>query len=254
MTMNHTGYAPDVIELEVTLGAFATDALQGRYDAVNEWARSVPIDMRAGVPVVRLPALARPESGDIGAELRAKGYADVPREQLPTKLRPLLRPSDKSSLADRIERVIDPEGCNYGPPTMPDGVPGIIVNLKASEWRQVIAALRGSIPSAGVRSESGETFLGENDYREALLHFLGLRAAAPGFVHDFSLACGIADAMLDGKKSASAPIDGYAVVTSDGAYVGIWRERDLAEKIVNRSPSAKGETIVPMRRAEAPDG
>ena len=45
-----------------------------------------------------------------------------------------------TDLADRIERAIDPEHCNYGPAH--DSVPGIIVNLKASEWRQVIRALR----------------------------------------------------------------------------------------------------------------
>lgn len=40
--------------------------------------------------------------------------------------------------------------------------------------------------------------------------------------------------------------DGFAVVTTDGAFVGIWRARDLAEKILNRSPAVKGERIEPM--------
>ena len=45
-----------------------------------------------------------------------------------------------SDLAGRIERAIDPVHCNYGPSL--DSVPCVIVNLKASEWRQVINALR----------------------------------------------------------------------------------------------------------------
>jgi hypothetical protein len=40
--------------------------------------------------------------------------------------------------------------------------------------------------------------------------------------------------------------DGFAVVAADGAFVGIWRDRDSAERIVNRSPSAKGERVRPM--------
>jgi hypothetical protein len=36
------------------------------------------------------------------------------------------------------------------------------------------------------------------------------------------------------------------VLTADGAFVGIWRERAIAERIVNRSPSVKGERIAPM--------
>jgi len=44
-----------------------------------------------------------------------------------------------------------------------------------------------------------------------------------------------------------APIpDGYAVVTADGAFVGIWRHRDSAEKIANRIPMSRGERIKPM--------
>jgi hypothetical protein len=43
---------------------------------------------------------------------------------------------------------------------------------------------------------------------------------------------------------------GYAVVTKEGAFVGIWRGRDTAESIVNRSQgSAAGERIVPMFEA-----
>jgi hypothetical protein len=40
--------------------------------------------------------------------------------------------------------------------------------------------------------------------------------------------------------------DGFAVVTADGAFTGIWRDRESAEKILNRSPSAKSERIRPM--------
>ena len=62
------------------------------------------------------------------------------------------------TLADRIERAIDPEHCNYGP-DRGDGVPCIIVNLKASEWRAVIKALRGDVPqyvSVGMVKGNGE--------------------------------------------------------------------------------------------------
>lgn len=38
--------------------------------------------------------------------------------------------------------------------------------------------------------------------------------------------------------------DGFAVVhEKDGYFVGCWRDREVAEKIVARSPSAKGEVI-----------
>lgn len=37
--------------------------------------------------------------------------------------------------------------------------------------------------------------------------------------------------------------DGYAVVTEDGAFVGIWRDRDIAEKVVNRGRHSKSERI-----------
>jgi predicted HAD superfamily Cof-like phosphohydrolase len=40
--------------------------------------------------------------------------------------------------------------------------------------------------------------------------------------------------------------DGYAVVTADGMFVGIWKDEESAKLIVNRSPTAKGERIVPM--------
>lgn len=36
---------------------------------------------------------------------------------------------------------------------------------------------------------------------------------------------------------------GYAVLTADDHFVGIWVERATAAKILNRSPSAKGERI-----------
>jgi hypothetical protein len=38
--------------------------------------------------------------------------------------------------------------------------------------------------------------------------------------------------------------NGFAVLTADGHFVGIWLSRETAEKVVNRSPSAKGERIV----------
>ncbi len=57
-------------------------------------------------------------------------------------------------LADRIEAAIDPRNCNYGPSH--DGLPGVIVNFRASEWRGVIRALR-SVPSTS----------GSNDARDA---------------------------------------------------------------------------------------
>jgi hypothetical protein len=37
--------------------------------------------------------------------------------------------------------------------------------------------------------------------------------------------------------------DGYAVVQTDGNFVGAWKSKDLADKIVNRSPSVKGEAV-----------
>lgn len=40
--------------------------------------------------------------------------------------------------------------------------------------------------------------------------------------------------------------DGYAVVMPDGNFVGIWRERDIAEKIANRGRMSKDERIVPV--------
>lgn len=40
--------------------------------------------------------------------------------------------------------------------------------------------------------------------------------------------------------------DGWAVVASDGHFVGIWQARDIADKVVNRSPSVKGERVVGM--------
>lgn len=48
---------------------------------------------------------------------------------------------------------------------------------------------------------------------------------------------------------AATDADGYAVKQSDGHYVGVWKHRDLAEKIVNRSPSIKGEVIVEIYEA-----
>lgn len=37
---------------------------------------------------------------------------------------------------------------------------------------------------------------------------------------------------------------GYAVVTADNHFVGIYRNRESAEKVLARSPTAKGERIV----------
>jgi hypothetical protein len=52
--------------------------------------------------------------------------------------------ADAKLLADRIEKAIDPQDCNYAPGGE-HGVPRIIVNLLASEWRTVIKALRGDL-------------------------------------------------------------------------------------------------------------
>jgi hypothetical protein len=40
--------------------------------------------------------------------------------------------------------------------------------------------------------------------------------------------------------------DGFAVVTAEGAFVGIWRQIESAQKILGRSPMAKGEMVRPM--------
>jgi hypothetical protein len=37
---------------------------------------------------------------------------------------------------------------------------------------------------------------------------------------------------------------GYAVLTADGYFVGIWRDRSVAQRVLDRSPMAKGESIV----------
>jgi hypothetical protein len=37
--------------------------------------------------------------------------------------------------------------------------------------------------------------------------------------------------------------DGWAVVAGDGHFVGIWQAREIADKVVNRSPSVKGERV-----------
>jgi hypothetical protein len=46
--------------------------------------------------------------------------------------------------------------------------------------------------------------------------------------------------------------DGYAVVQADGHFVGIWRAKDVADKVVNRSPSIKGESVRPMQFLDRP--
>lgn len=38
--------------------------------------------------------------------------------------------------------------------------------------------------------------------------------------------------------------DGYAVLQTDGAFVGAWRDRASAELVLNRSQAAKGERLV----------
>lgn len=40
--------------------------------------------------------------------------------------------------------------------------------------------------------------------------------------------------------------DGWAVVMEDGAFVGIWRSRESAEHIRDRSPRTKAERVEPM--------
>lgn len=40
--------------------------------------------------------------------------------------------------------------------------------------------------------------------------------------------------------------DGYTVVTSSNQYVGAWTDRDTAELVIRRSPSVKGEKVVPF--------
>ena len=40
--------------------------------------------------------------------------------------------------------------------------------------------------------------------------------------------------------------DGYAVVTNDGWYVGIWKDEEAAKLVLSRSPSVKNERIEPM--------
>jgi hypothetical protein len=41
---------------------------------------------------------------------------------------------------------------------------------------------------------------------------------------------------------------GYAVVTSEGYFIGIWKSREIAEKMCNRPP-AKDERVVLMEEA-----
>jgi hypothetical protein len=46
----------------------------------------------------------------------------------------------------------------------------------------------------------------------------------------------------------SQRITGYAVMTADGYFVGIWKSREIAEKMCNRPP-ATGERVVVMEEA-----
>lgn len=55
-----------------------------------------------------------------------------------------------------------------------------------------------------------------------------------------------ADARTSPRSETGRTPDGYAVVMAEGYFVGIWRDRESAEKILGRSPMAKGERIEPM--------
>jgi len=66
------------------------------------------------------------------------------------------------------------------------------------------------------------------------------------------IVCGALNEARRFIESATRSPDGYAVVMPDGGFVGIWRDRESAEKVLNRSPSAKGERIVPMVFAAEP--
>jgi len=39
---------------------------------------------------------------------------------------------------------------------------------------------------------------------------------------------------------------GYAVIMADGPFVGIWRDRTIAEKIQAKQPSSHGDRVVPL--------
>lgn len=53
---------------------------------------------------------------------------------------------------------------------------------------------------------------------------------------------------LDALKKKDQIPDGFAVIhEKEGYFVGCWRGREVAEKIVARSPSAKGEVIKAIR-------
>lgn len=101
--------------------------------------------------------------------------------------------------------------------------------LAPSEYPRLLDLLRSS-RSETRRSESGESFIGENDYREALLHFTGLRTDATGFVHNFSLAAGIADALLDGKAPRSASAKNEAPHSSEGSGGAADREHPISSQ------------------------
>jgi hypothetical protein len=47
-------------------------------------------------------------------------------------------------------------------------------------------------------------------------------------------------------EQLAGPPDGYALVTAEGAFVGIWVRADNAEKVKNRSPLASAERVRPM--------
>jgi hypothetical protein len=59
-------------------------------------------------------------------------------------------------IADKIERAIDPKTCEYNLDALEDDpIPLLLVNLRASEWRGVIRALR-SIPQSAIRESKKE--------------------------------------------------------------------------------------------------
>jgi hypothetical protein len=49
--------------------------------------------------------------------------------------------------------------------------------------------------------------------------------------------------VLERLERLGGPPDGYALVTPAGAFVGIWRARDIADKVKDRSQATKGETV-----------
>jgi hypothetical protein len=46
---------------------------------------------------------------------------------------------------------------------------------------------------------------------------------------------------------------GYAVVMADGHFVGIWRDREIAEKVCARQPRAHGDCVIPLYNINVPE-